>query len=142
MKHFFFFVISITIFLTNGVSAESLPQEASQSIGIIDFVIKNSKYEKLKCEIHSCQMQSTDGGVSLSLTHATMSQDIQEDLHYLLKINVQGTLFSTKIEVYYRNDPAKETMKTGKRSDDIDNSYKNEHKVLRSWIQFIKDVTR
>lgn len=142
MKHFFIFVLSITIFLTSSLSAESLQQEASQSIGIIDFVIKNSKYEKSECDIHSCQMQSTDGGVILSLNLATINQNIKEDLHYLLKINVKGTLFSTKVEVYYRNDPTKETMKTGNRSDDIDKSYKNEHEVLRSWVKFIKDSTR
>ncbi len=141
MKRIIFLVLMGALSVVSHVCAQSLPQETSQSIGIIEFVLKNSKYEDTKCDIHSCQMKSKDGGVSLTLTHATMKQDKEEDLHYLLKINVQGTLFSTKVEVRYRNDPSKQTMKTGKRSDEVDSSYKTEHRVLRSWIQFIKDST-
>jgi hypothetical protein len=58
-----------------------------------------------------------------------------------LQVSVKGTLFSTKVEVHYRNDPNLQTLKTGKRVDEIDSSYKTEHRVLRSWIQFIKDST-
>ena len=141
MRNIFFGVLMVAIILEQSAFAQSLPMETSQSIGIIDFVIKKSKYEEVSCGAHSCQMKSVEGGVNLKLTHATMQQDRAENLHYLLQVSVKGTLFSTKVEVHYRNDPNLQTLKTGKRVDEIDSSYKTEHRVLRSWIQFIKDST-
>ena len=109
----------VAVILGQTAFAQSLPMETSQSIGIIDFVIKKSKYEEVSCGAHSCQMKSVEGGVNLKLTHSTMQQDRDENLHYLLQVSVKGTLFSTKVEVHYRNDPNLQTLKTGKRIDEI-----------------------
>ena len=92
----------VAVILGQTAFAQSLPMETSQSIGIIDFVIKKSKYEETSCDAHSCQMKSVEGGMNLKLTHATMKQDRAENLHYLLQVSVKGTLFSTKVEVHYR----------------------------------------
>ena len=62
----------VVVILGQTTFAQSLPMETSQSIGIIDFVIKKSKYEESRCDAHSCQMKSVEGGVNLKLTHACL----------------------------------------------------------------------
>ena len=52
----------VAVILGQTAFAQSLPMETSQSIGIIDFVIKKSKYEEVSCGAHSCQMKSVEGG--------------------------------------------------------------------------------
>ena len=62
----------VAVILGQTALAQSLPMETSQSIGIIDFVIKKSKYEETNCDAHSCQMKSVEGGVNLKLTHLSL----------------------------------------------------------------------
>ena len=47
MRNIFFGVLMVAIILEQTAFAQSLPMETSQSIGIIDFVIKKSKYEEV-----------------------------------------------------------------------------------------------
>ena len=128
------------VFLATGsdLTAQTVSQETSKSIGIIDFIVKNSTYGAAECKPHVCTISSEEGGVNLVLSHATMQQDLAENLHYLLRISISGTLFSTKVEVHYLNDPNREVMKIGKRSELIDRSYITEHKVLRNWIELVR----
>ena len=53
MRNIFFGVLMVAVFLGQTAFAQSLPMETSQSIGIIDFVIKKSKYEEVSCGAHS-----------------------------------------------------------------------------------------
>ncbi len=62
MRNIFFGVLMVAVILGQKAFAQSLPMETSQSIGIIDFVIKKSKYEEVSCGAHSCQMKSVEGG--------------------------------------------------------------------------------
>ncbi len=135
-------IISIMCFLVLGSSvahAEQVSLETSRAIGIMDFILRHTELSRVKCGEHVCDLAAKDSGVALVLSHSTMAQDKQEDLHYTLRINVSGALFKAGMVVRYMNDQNKEVVVMGKKTETIDHTYKTEHKILRGWISLIKE---